>query len=37
MPLSAFHKGILIGLVVGVVAYHFWARRVGGGSPPAGG
>jgi hypothetical protein len=36
MPLSAFHKGVLIGLVVGVVAYHFWQQRAGKSSPEGG-
>ncbi len=36
MPLSSFHKGILIGLVVGVVAYHFWQQRAGSAGPEGG-
>jgi hypothetical protein len=36
MPLSAFHKGILIGLVVGVVGYHFWQQRAGKSTPEGG-
>lgn len=38
MPLSATHKGILIGLLVGALAYHLWMQRAGkGASPPEGG
>lgn len=39
MPLSATHKGILIGLVVGALAYHLWMQRAGKGAgpPPEGG
>lgn len=36
MPLSALHKGILIGLVVGVVGYHFWQMRAGKSGPEGG-
>lgn len=32
--MSAMHKGILIGLVVGALAYHFWSQRAGGSSSP---
>jgi hypothetical protein len=36
MVLSPLHKGILVGLVIGVVGYHFWQQRAGKSSPEGG-
>jgi hypothetical protein len=36
MGLTAMHKGILIGLILGVIATWVWHRRQAGGAPPEG-
>lgn len=35
--MSAMHKGIVVGLIVGALAYHFWSQRAGRGGAPEGG
>jgi hypothetical protein len=36
--MTSMHKHILVGLIVGILAYHFWMRRAGsGGNSPEGG
>lgn len=34
--MNQLHKGILVGLVVGILAYHFWSMRASGPSSEGG-